>query len=37
MEGQAMTLFGCKVKLLENRGLWWIVGYEEEANEKDNR
>lgn len=21
------TLFGCKVKLLANRGLWWIVGY----------
>lgn len=27
LDGAAMTLFGCKVKLLANRGLWWIVGY----------
>ena len=36
MEGKPMTLFGCKVKLLANRGLWWIVGYMGTVEEVNN-
>lgn len=34
-DGQIATLFGCKIKILENRGLWWIVGYMNDIEEAD--
>ena len=33
--GRYVTLFGCRVEPLPVRGLWWIVGYKETAEEID--
>lgn len=35
-DGQIATLFGCKIKILENSGLWWIVGYMNDIEEAKN-
>lgn len=35
-DGQFTTLFGCKLKILGNRGLWWIVGYMNDIEEAEN-